>query len=69
MRIYLAGERSSIATAAAVRGHDSEDAEMLWAQRVRRRLFSYYYHGYAGAASLRDPGDRAQRRNNRRKTP
>jgi len=55
MRIYLAGERSSIATAAAVRGHDSEDAEMLWAQRVRRRLFSYYYHGYAGAASLRDP--------------
>jgi hypothetical protein len=55
MRIYLAGERSSIATTAAIRELGGDNAAALWVKGVKRRLFSYYYHGYAGVGFQRDP--------------
>lgn len=44
MKIYLAGERQ----ATAIRYKTEEGLERVWTKYVKRRLFSYYYHGYPG---------------------
>lgn len=45
MKIYLAGERA--ATEAGTRIEQlSETAAGVWVKYIKRRLFSYYYHGY-----------------------
>jgi hypothetical protein len=55
VKIYLAGERASIATTEAVRCRGGEAAATLWTTHVKRRLFSFYYHGYSGKSFGRDP--------------
>ena len=44
MKIYLAGER--YATDEGIRAHVGEVAAAVWVKNVKRRLFSYYYHGF-----------------------
>lgn len=46
MKIYLAGERAAMATTAAIRRLGGEQAAAVWTKGVRRRLFSFYYHGF-----------------------
>lgn len=55
MKIYLAGERAAIATTAAIRRLGGDAAAAVWTQSVKRRLFSFYYHGFSGAAFEQDP--------------
>lgn len=55
MKIYLAGERAAMATTAAIRRLGGDAAASLWTKNVRRRLFSFYYHGFSGASYDRDP--------------
>jgi hypothetical protein len=47
MKIYLAGEREQ-STAADFRRRGIAEAASIWTKSVRRRLFSYYYHGFSG---------------------
>lgn len=49
MLIYLAGERAAMATTAAIRRLGGEGAAAVWTRSVKRRLFSFYYHGYSGS--------------------
>lgn len=46
MKIYLAGERAAMATTAAIRRLGGEQAAAVWTKSVKRRLFSFYYHGF-----------------------
>lgn len=46
MKIYLAGERAAMATTAAIRRLGGEQAAAVWTKGVKRRLFSFYYHGF-----------------------
>jgi len=47
MKIYLAGERNQ-STAADFRHRGIEEVASIWTKGVRRRLFSYFYHGFKG---------------------
>lgn len=49
MKLYLAGERAAMATTAAIRRLGGESAAAVWTKHVKRRLFSFYYHGYSGS--------------------
>lgn len=51
MKIYLAGERAATATDIDRLGGGAA----VWTKHVKRRLFSFYYHGYSGANFEKDP--------------
>ena len=55
MKIYLAGERAQISTSAALRRVGGEAVASIWTKHVRRRLFSFYYHGLEGQNFEKDP--------------
>ena len=55
MKIYLAGERAAMATTAAIRRLGGEAAAAVWTQKVKRRLFSFYYHGFSKTNYEEDP--------------
>lgn len=46
MKMYLAGERQ--ATDLGTRNTLIAGASSVWTKNVKRRLFSFYYHGFAG---------------------
>jgi hypothetical protein len=52
MKIYLAGERQSFSSQES-RGMGSTESltASVWVKHVKRRLFSFFYHGYSGGGS------------------
>jgi hypothetical protein len=48
MKIYLAGERAATATAIS-RLSGGDTAAGVWTKYVKRRLFSFFYHGFSGS--------------------
>lgn len=51
MKIYLAGERTATATATAIE-RQIGDAASIWTEGVKRRLFSFYYHGFSAGGKF-----------------
>lgn len=50
MKLYLAGER--LATTADISSKIGEAGAAIWTKYVKRRLFSFYYHGYGKGTGL-----------------
>lgn len=51
MKIYLAGERSATATITQIEDKIGTTAR-IWVDGVKRRLFSYFYHGFPGGGTF-----------------
>lgn len=49
MHIYLAGERAATESVEQRKGEGQAGA--LWVQHVKRRLFSFFYHGFSGGTT------------------
>jgi hypothetical protein len=51
MKIYLAGERSATAEGTRIE-LAGQDVAAIWTKHVKRRLFSFYYHGFSASKTI-----------------